>query len=209
MRARSLLLLLALLSACRARSSSIEGSVADGSGITEVWPVGDAEGSPVRDGTFRLDHLRGDTLRLRFLTRDDTARMELTELPRGARLRLDRVWVADGVAFPGRLDAGGARRVRVNGLWMGGEAALRGSLTAIGSVLALSGEADALLLRPSTGELPDLRVVITPGTVATTEDGDPLPPRELAVGDTLRVEGESRDGYLVATRITGQRRREP
>jgi hypothetical protein len=208
MRARSLLLL-ALLSACRGRSTSVEGTVAAGSGITEVWPVGDAEGSPVRDGAFRLDHLQGDTLHLRFLTSRDTARMELTSLPRGARLRLDRVWIADGVAFPGRLDAGAAGRVSVNGLWMGGSAALPESLTATGAVLALSDEADALLLRPADGELPDLRVVITPGTVATTEDGDPLPLEKLAVGDTLRVEGKTRDGYLVTTRITGQRRRDP
>lgn len=209
MRPRPLLFLLALLSACRGGSTSIEGTVAAGSGITEVWPVGDAGGSPVRDGAFRLDHLQGDTLRLRFLTRRDTARMELTELPRGARLRLERVWVSGGVAFPGRLDAGGGRRVSVNGLWMGGGASLPESLIAAGRVLALSDDADALLLRPSSGELPDLRVVITPGTVATTEDGDPLPLAELAVGDTLQVAGEGRGGYLVATRVTGQRRLEP
>jgi hypothetical protein len=209
MRLRPLLFLLALLSACRGRSTTIEGTVAAGSGITEVWPVGDAGGSPVRDGAFRLDEVRGDTLRLRFLTRRDTARMELTELPRGARLRLERVWVSDGVAFPGRVDAGGARRVSVNGLRMGGDGALPESLVAAGSVLAVSDESDALLLRPSSGELPDLRVVITPGTIATTGDGDPLPLEGLAVGDTLKVAGEGRDGYLVATRITGQRRRDP
>jgi hypothetical protein len=192
------------LAACAGGEIEIRGTVAEDAAVSHVWAVGGGAGEPVEDGAFTIRARRGEVVDLRLDTGGgETARLVLRDLPRRGSVHLDRVWLDErsGTAFPGgvRLDRG--RVVEVNGLRMGDARRLPSSVDLDAVVLARSGDAEALLVRPLARRLPDLPLVVTPGTLVTSPDGDPLSLEPVEPGDTLRVRAERTGDFLVALEI--------
>lgn len=201
---RFVLIPMLFLCACGRDRVTVTGTLAEGTAASWIWAVGSDQGAEVDSGAFRLKGVRGDTLELRFAAGDDTARMQLLGVPPGSEIRLEQVWTDGGVAFPTRIAGAENQRVRVNGMWMGGS--VPEQLNQVATVLAVSDDGDALLVRPAEGELPDLRVVVTPGTVVESQDGDPYDLDEAEFGDSLRISGGGQGDYVIATRLVVQRR---
>ena len=169
--------------------------------------AGDSGRVAVLGDGFSLAGVGPGPATLRFARGDaPVARMEVGELPEGASLELRGIRVdgESGLAFPASVALDGAETVTVNGLRYAARP-LPARVRADGTVLAVSGEGDALLVRPADAALPDLRVVVGPLTETTTPDGDPVPVGELARGDSVRVEGSTDGAYLVAARIVAPR----
>jgi hypothetical protein len=204
---RAPLALLLALAACGDAGAAVRGTLRGdalpASGTLYVWSEG-GERVAVEGGGFELEGAAPGDLALRFGAGEDpVARMELRGLPEGAELelrgiRFDR---ESGLAFPASVALRGAETVLVNGLRMAPPGALPGRVEADGEVLAISGSADALLVRPADARLPDLRVVVTPATETVTAQGDPASLEGVEPGDSLRVVGMTDDGYLIAGRI--------
>lgn len=201
--ARGAFLLLSLLpAACGRDTLVLSGSLVPGSEVTEVFVLGDPARAAVEADSFRLEGIEGDTLDLRFAVRDgEPARMQLVGLPREGEIWLEGIWISDGVAHAARLHAARPEAVTVNGLRMRGVGTMPAQLDAEGTVLAVTRDGDALLLRPADEALPDLRVVITPGTLVRTVEGEPREAEELEAGDPVRVSGQGVEGYVVATEV--------
>lgn len=192
--------LAALLSACGTETVTVRGTLAEGTDATEVWVAGATERARVEADSFVLQGLTGDSLDLRFASDGaDPARMRIAGLAPGAQLRLDGVWVEEGVAFPARIGLAEGAVVSINGLRMSAPEAVPAAVDAAGTVLA-RGE-DALLVRPAGSTLADLRVVVTPGTVVRSPDGDPVELDELQFGDSVRVVGTGEGGYVIAAEL--------
>jgi hypothetical protein len=207
-RMRALLpLLLLALSACGGGSLAIEGTLADSTGAAEVWAVGRPERVELASGAFRVDGVDGDTLELRF-TRGDgpDARMLLHDLPSRGTLRIDGIWFAGELAFPSRVAANGGGPLTVNGLRMAGPEAVPSNVNVAATVLAVSGDGDALVVRPVNASLPDLDVVVTPAAVVRTIDGDLVAADQLQFGDSLRISGIGQGGHVIAAEIMVSRR---
>lgn len=208
---------LALLAACGggapgAGGATVRGAFrpgqlpADGDTVY-VRVAGDSARVPVLGGAFSLAGVGPGAATLHFARGDDSvARMEVGALPEGASLELRGIRLDGdgGLAIPASVALDGAETVTVNGLRYAARP-LPAQLRADGTVLAVSGEGDALLVRPADAALPDLRVVVGPLTETTTPDGDPVPVGELARGDSVRVEGSTEGAYLVAGRIVAPR----
>lgn len=163
-----------------------------------------AEPVPVRDGSFEVAGVPPGPVVLRFGGgEEEVARMEVRGLPEGAELTLEEVRIhrESGLAFPGAIRLEGAEVVRINGIRRAPPGAVPEEVVAGGTVLAVSNAADALLFRPADEALPDLRVVLTPGTEVETIAGDSASPGELEAGDPARVEGGTVGGMVVARRI--------
>jgi hypothetical protein len=176
---------------------------------TRVLAVEAQREAEVSGGAFSLAELTAGPATLLFLRDTDTVgAMSLGNLRAGAEVELRglRVDEATGRAFPASLEAAGAEMVTVNGVRMAPERRLPRRVDAAGTVLAISDAADALLLRPDDASIPDLRVVIDPGTESVSPDGDPVPAENLAPGDSVRVEGATHRGLVLATRLTVPRR---
>jgi hypothetical protein len=176
---------------------------------TRVVAVEAQREAEVSDGAFSLAELTAGPATLLFLRDDDTVGvLSLGNLRAGAEVELRglRVDEATGRAFPASLEAAGAEMVTVNGMRMAPNRTLPRNVDSPGTVLAVSDAADALLLRPDDASVPDLRVVIDPGTETVSPDGDPVPAENLAPGDSVRVEGGTHQGLVVATRLTVPRR---
>ncbi len=197
---------LVLLAACGSREATLSGTVAEGEGLTHVWVMGAPERSEIVGDSFSIAGIREDVVELRFSRGDrEGGRMELRGIARGANLLLRGVSVNDGVAFPTTLDGEGNHVVEVNGVRLGTLASVPGRVDARGSLLSRSRSGDALLLRPESGGLPDLRVVVTPGTEIRTEDGEPISLERTDFGDTLRVVGTGESGFVIATLVEVRR----
>jgi virulence-associated protein VagC len=200
-------LLLLLFAACGGGSRSLEGSLADSTSATEVWLAGSAERTPVRNGAFRIDRVDADTLELRFADgQDDAARMTLYDLPGKGSVRMEGIWFQDGLAFPARIASPTGHTIVVNGLRLSAPDAVPEKVDLPGTVLSIDDEGSALILRPADASLPDLQVLVTPGSVVRTPDGDPVEPDRLERGDSLHLSGTGHAGYVVATEITVPRK---
>ena len=200
-------LLLLCCAGCGGGSLTLEGTLAEPAGATEVWVFGRPERVPVENGAFRIEDVEGDTIELRFVTGDDRhARMVVHDLPDGGSLRLDGVWFADEVAFPARAEGGSGRPLVVNGLRMAGAGAVPENVNLPGTVLAVAEDGDALVMRPDDASLPDLDVLITPASVVRTIDGDAVDPDGLEFGDSLRVSGIGEGGRVIAAEVMVSRR---
>src|SRR5690606_4503838 len=112
---------------------------------------------------------------------------------RSPTLSLRGIWTHDGVAYATGL--AGDEAAAVNGLRLGGPAALPREVRTDGVVLAVARGGDAMIVRPTDGRLPDLRVVVTPGTAVQDEAGTGVE-ADLQFGDSLRVEGTAEAGYV-------------
>ncbi len=194
-----------LLPACGgAEGAVLRGTLRDPAGAPDTVYTRTAAGEralPVAGGAFEVEGA-GGTATLRF----GGARMEVAGLPEEGTVELRgvRLDAESGLAFPGSVAVPGGAIVTVNGLRYGGS--LPSRVEADGTVLAASDSRDALLLRPGDAALPDLRVVVGPLTETVTPDGDPVAVEALEPGDSVRVEGGTEGGYVVASRIVVPRR---
>jgi hypothetical protein len=185
--------------------AAVEGTFAPGLAPTGVWVVESERGEPADSGGFRLADLTPGPVSLRLMNGSDTAAvLNLSGLAPGARLRLEglRVDRESGLAFPRTVQLDGGDAVTVNGLRMASPGRVPREVDVRGSVLAWSSDAGALLVRPDEARLPDLRVVVSAATELVGEDGGGADVTMLEPGDSIRVEGRSDNGYVLASRIT-------
>ena len=199
------LLVVPLLAACRDGSVTVEGGfAADALAPTAVVVLESERQEPVGD-RFRLDELTPGPISLRFLeSTDTTAVLNLAGLPRGSRLVLHDLAPDEDsrFLFPRAVELSGADVVTVNGLRFAPEGRVPREVDAAGTLLARSEDGVALLVRPDDARLPDLRVVSGAGTEVVGSGGESLEMTDVGPGDSLRVEGRSEGGYVIASRIT-------
>jgi hypothetical protein len=199
MRTLPSLLLLLPLAACGDETLTLRGSLLDGTPGTEVYVVGQSLRAPIEADSFVIEDLpAAEVVEIEFAEEGERLGRMRIEKWNGRDVGLRGIWVEDGVAFASALD--GEATATVNGLRMAGPEALPRSVGVRGRVLALSGDADALVLRPDDESLPDLRVLVTPGTAFEWESGEPADVY-VSIGDSLRVEGPVEAGYVVATAL--------
>ncbi|HEU4885852.1 MAG TPA: DUF5666 domain-containing protein [Longimicrobium sp.] len=185
--------------------AAVEGTFAPGLAPTGVWVVESERSEPADSAGFQLADLTPGPVSLRLMNGADTAGvLNLSGLASGARLRLEglRVDPESGMAFPRTVQLDGGDMVTVNGLRMASASRIPRQVDVRGAVLAWSSDAGALLVRPDEPRLPDLRVVVGPATQLVGEDGGGADATMIEPGDSVRVEGRSDDGYVVASRIT-------
>lgn len=198
MRPPAALLTILLLNACGGDSLTVHGTLLPGSDATDVYVVGQPLRGRIVADSFTISGITGELVELEFADGDDRLGRMRIERWDADEVALRGIWMEDGVAYATALR--GEAAADVNGLRMAGAGALPRSVAVDGVVLAASGSGDAFILRPTEGGLPDLRVVLTPGTAVELEGGGPARD-ELRFGDSVRVEGTAEAGYVVATRL--------
>lgn len=196
-----------LAAACTREDVRLRGTLAEGArGEPLFVSVGDSSGrTEVRDGAFALSGLPAGPVELRIGTgEDDDVRMRIGHLPAGASLSLERIRLDPEreLAFPAAVHVRGAERVTINGVRFADPDALPGRVDAAGVVLARGKEAGALVVRPASGALPDLPVVLTPSTLVMDGSGGTASLDDVSPGDAVHVEGQVRSGYVHADRVT-------
>jgi hypothetical protein len=172
---------------------------------TSVVAVEAEQEAEVAAGGFELAGLTPGPVTLRLVREGETlGTLAVGNLPAGSTLALRglRVDPETRRAFPTTVEVDGPGLVRINGLRMGPAGALPAEVDERGVVLATSMGSGILLLRPDDAALPDLRVLLSPATETLTPDGDPVVVDALAAGDSVRVEGRTDSGIVVATRLT-------
>lgn len=185
--------------------AAVEGTFAPGFAPTGVWVVESERSAAADSAGFQLADLTPGPVSLRLMSGSDTAAvLNLSGLAPGARVRLEELRVdrESGFAFPRAVRLDGGDMVTVNGLRMAPASRIPREVDVRGAVLAWSSDAGALLVRPDEPRLPDLRVVVGMATQVVGEDGGGADATTLEPGDSIRVEGRSDDGYVVASRIT-------
>jgi hypothetical protein len=194
------------LAACRGGDgATVEGTFAPGLSPTGVWVVESERGERADSAGFRLADVTPGPVSLRLLSGSDTAGvLNLSGLEAGARVRLRdlRVDPQSGFAFPRQVELDGAPVVTVNGLRMGPASRVPREVDVRGTVLGWSSDVGAMLVRPDDARIPDLRVFVGMATDVVGEDGGGADPIAIQPGDSVRVEGRSDQGYVVASRIT-------
>jgi hypothetical protein len=202
MKTTPLLVALITIAGCRADEATIQGTLLDDDEAGWVWIDGETDRVQVAAGEFRLDNVVGDTIDLRFASDDgDEGRMRILGLRGGSTLTLDGVWIEDDWAFATAVGLEGSRVVEINRIRMAPAETLEGDLAIDGTLLAVSRGDDALIVRPSDDQLPDVRVVVTPATVIESVDGDPVSLSAVDFGDSMTVRGVAEGGYLMAAEI--------
>lgn len=195
------------LAACSPPETRVRGTLAESAGgdALFVWVADGSHSARALVDTFSFSGVVPGAVDLRIgAGREEIARMEIRDLPAGARLSLERIRLdrRRDRAIPASIRLEGAEWVTINGIRMADPARLPGTLDETGVVLAISGREEALLLRPESGKLPDLPVVVTPATRVVDEAGEEASLDRASDGDRLRVEGKTTSGYLYAERIT-------
>lgn len=183
----------------------VEGTFAPGLAADGVWVMESERRERADSSGFRVADLTPGPMTLRLMNGADTAALlNVSGLPAGARLRLEGLRV-DGdtrFAFPRAVELDGADVVTVNGMRMGSPGRIPREVDVRGAVLAWSSDIGAMLVRPEDARMPDLRVVVGMSTQVVGTDGGGADPVNIRPGDSVRVEGRSDEGYVVATRIT-------
>jgi hypothetical protein len=199
MRTLPTLLLLLPLAACGDETLTLRGSLLEDTPGTEVYVVGQTLRASIEADSFQIEDIpAAEVVEIEFAEDGERLGRMRIEGWNGREVGLRGIWVEDGVAFASALDGEG--KATVNGLRMAGVDALPASVGVRGRVLALSRDADALVLRPDDEALPDLRVLVTPGTAFEWDSGEPADVY-VNIGDSLRVEGPVEAGYVVATAL--------
>ncbi|HEX6070628.1 MAG TPA: hypothetical protein VFZ18_12410 [Longimicrobiaceae bacterium] len=210
MRSTSLPLALLLgVAACDPGGVVVRGSFAGDGGrcteapASEVRAAGTGETAAVRDCAFRLVVRDSGSLQLEFRDAgDDVARMYLDEVPGRARMRLERIAFDDRrLAFPAAVSLKGAQLVEINGLRVSDPGDLPRSLDVEGTLLAVAATQRLLLVRPRDRWRPDLRVQLAAAGEVVTTRNRPGSIADLEFGDSVRVQGGTRDGLVIASRI--------
>jgi hypothetical protein len=197
---------LVLVTACGGDEITIHGSLAEGADADHVWIVGGSESAAIEADSFRITGIDGDLVDIRFTSDDgEEARMELRDVAGGTVVRLRDVWFDDGMAFPSTIETDGADRVLVNGIRMADISGLAGEASMEGTVIAASRSGDAIILRSRDSGQADVRVVVTPGTLVLSPDGEPADLEDVDDGDELSVRGTWESGYLIAAEIIAAR----
>jgi len=176
---------------------------------TTVFAVEAEREAEVKRGAFVLRGLSAGPVTLRLVSGSDTVGVvALNSLPGGTALELRRLRVdeATSLAFPQAVGLTGPDLVTVNGVRMATDARIPAEVDVHGRVLSIAPEHDALMLRPDSSALPDLRVVAGLAAETVTPDGDPVEPARIAAGDSIRVQGRADHGFVVATRLIVSRR---
>lgn len=176
-----------------------------------VYSIVSGDTSVVRGCAFRLVVRDSGSVTLAF-DRDGelVGRMRLTEVPGGARLALVRIAVDErGLAFPSAVQLEGAEMVEVNGIRMGDAGWQPRSLDVDTRVLSVAVPTGLLLVRPLHPRLPDLRVRVDSATRVRTTANEPGSLEGLEFGDSVRVQGTTRNGVVVARQLTVPEPREP
>jgi len=186
--------------------ATVAGTFAPGSGLvpTGVWVVEAERSEPADSSGFEVSGLTPGPVTLRLMQGADTAAiLDVENLPTGATLRLLglRADPDTRLAFPQSVELGGADIVRVNGVRLAPEGRVPREVDVPATVLGYAPDAGALLVRPGDADLPDLRVVIGMATEIVGASG-PVDAASLQPGDSVRVEGRSERGYVVASRIS-------
>lgn len=205
MRIRILIPALVLAACGDAGGAVVEGTFAPGLSADGVWVVESERRERADSSGFQVADLTPGPVGLRLMQGADTvARLDVSGLPAGARLRLLDLRV-DGdsrYAFPRAVELDGARMVTVNGVRMAPADRIPRVVDVRAAVLAWSSDVGALLVRPADAALPDLRVVVGMATEVVGTDGGGADPVTLRPGDSVRVEGRRDGEYVVASRIT-------
>lgn len=205
-------LLFPALAACGAGGErvSIRGDFADTAAMpTAVYAVEAQREVEVKRGTFDLRDLSAGPVTLRLVRGVDTVgTLSLQNVPAGTQLELQKLQTDGDTrrAFPRSLALQGPPVLLVNGIRMGPADALPEVVDARGTVLAMSDDHAALLVRPSDAALPDMRVVVGLGTETVTPDSAVIEAGAILPTDSVRVEGRVDQGFVVASRITVLRR---
>jgi hypothetical protein len=205
MRMRATALALALAACGGGDGATVEGTFAPGLSATGVWVVESERSEQADSAGFQLADVTPGPVSLRLLDGSDTAGvLNLSGLAPGARVRLQelRVDPQSGFAFPRAVELDGAPVVMVNGLRMAPASRVPREVDVRGAVLGWSSDVGAMLVRPDDARLPDLRVFVGVATDVVGEDGGGADPIAIQPGDSVRVEGRSDQGYVVASRIT-------
>lgn len=206
MRMRRLIPVLAL-AACGggADGAVVEGTFGPGLDADGVWVVESERSERADSSGFRVAELTPGPVSIRLMRGADTAAvLNVSALPEGARLRLLGLRV-DGdsrYAFPRAVELDGADVVTVNGMRLAPNGRIPREVDVRGAVLAWSSDVGALLVRPEDARMPDLRIVVGMATEVVGTDGGGADPVTIRPGDSIRVEGRTDDGYVVATRLT-------
>lgn len=192
---------------CSQRDVTLRGSLGEGWRDERLFVS--VEGMPerveIQGDTFALSGISAGRVTLRIGSEDaEIARIDIRELAAGASLSLDRLRRdrSRDLAFPSAIRVEGGGPVTINGIRMADPGALAPRLEADGVVLALSGGRRRILVRPRSGDLPDLPVVATDSTHVLDAEGEEASLRRLSPGDTVQVAGRTEAGYLYAERIT-------
>jgi hypothetical protein len=183
----------------------VEGTFAPGLDADGVWVVESERRENADSSGFRVADLTPGPVTLRLMRGADTAALlNVSGLPAGARLHLQELRV-DGdsrYAFPRAVELDGADVVTVNGMRLAPAGRIPREVDVRGAVLGWSSDVGALLVRPEDARMPDLRVVVGVATQVVGTDGGGADPVNIRPGDSVRVEGRSDEGYVVASRIT-------
>jgi hypothetical protein len=207
-----LISILPLAAACDGGEGGVtlRGDFADSARTpTTVFAVEAEREAEVRRGAFVLRGLSAGPATLRLVRGTDTVgTLALSSLPAGTSLDLRRLRVDDAthLAFPQSLAITGPDVVTLNGVRMSADARVPTEVDAHGQVLSIATQHDALLLRPDDRTLPDLRVVLGFAAQTVTPDGNPVQPARISAGDSVRVQGRTDHGFVVATRLIVPRR---
>lgn len=200
---RIALLLPVMLSACGEEPSVISGTFLDTSITGQVWIDEEVDRFDIAGGAFTLEGERRDTLDLQFATADgETGWMRILDLPGGAELTLDGIWLEGGRAFATDATAGEGQVVNVNGFRMGSLAGVGDGSIVEGTLLAIGDDGESLFVRPNDANLPDLRVAVGQGTVVQGPNDTPSSLERLEFGDSISVAGEVEGRYLMAAEVT-------
>jgi hypothetical protein len=201
-------LLFPALAACGAGGErvSIRGDFADTAAMpTAVYAVEAQRQVEVKRGAFELGDLSAGPVTLRLVRGVDTVgTLSLQNVPAGTELELQKLQTDGDTrrAFPRSLALQGPPVLLVNGIRMGRADALPEQVDARGTVLAMSDDHAALLVRPFDAALPDMRVVVGLGTETVTPDSTAIEAGAILPTDSVRVEGRVDQGFVVASRIT-------
>jgi hypothetical protein len=209
---RHALLPLALLlgaAACDPGGVVVRGTFAGRDGACTETPgrlvlaEGTRDSAAVRDCAFRLVVRDSGSLELVFRdARREAARMHLDEVPGRARMRLEGIAFDERrLAFPASVALKDAGRIEINGLRVSDPGGLPRSLDVEGTVLAVAPTPRLLLVRPRDRWLPDLRVQVGAAGEVITARNRPGSIADLEFGDSVRVEGGTRNGFVIASRI--------
>ena len=203
---------LAALPACGAveETLTVRGDFADPAGAPAAVRAEEAgREAQVADGAFELKDLSVGPVTLRLVSGGDVlGTIDLPDIPAGGAVTLHglRVDETSGRAFPRTVEVRGGDVVRVNGVRMAAPDRLPDEVDEEGAVLAFAPGSGALLVRPANELIPDLRVFLGAAAETITPDGDPVSADALAPGDSVRVQGRTVDGYVIASRLTVPRR---
>jgi Domain of unknown function (DUF5666) len=192
---------------CSQRDVTLRGSLGEGWRDERLFVSVDGmpERVEIQGDTFALSGISAGRVTLRIGSEDaEIARIDIRELAAGASLSLERLRRdrARHLAFPSAIRIEGGGPVTINGIRMADPGSLPPRLEAEGVVLALSDGRRRLLVRPGSGNLPDLPVVATDSTRVLDAAGEDASLRRLSPGDSVQVAGRTEAGYLYAERIT-------